>query len=100
MTQIVLQWKVASPANISSFELQRATNPSFTENLKTYALDKGTFIFSDTDREPISKNRFMADKGGPLLDPKTTYYYRVKANSHRTESRATPTRSMPRSAGR
>ena len=80
MTQIVLQWKVASPAYISSFELERATDPSFTQNVKTYALDKGTFIFSDTDRAPVSKSRFMGDKGGPLLDPKTTYYYRVKAN--------------------
>ena len=62
--------------------------------MKTYALDKATFLFSDTDRVPVSRNRFtgvsvtsqnaVVDiglcKGGPLLDPKTTYYYRAKAN--------------------
>ena len=29
----------------------------------------------------------MGDKSGPLLDPKTTYYYRVKANLKNGESR-------------
>jgi hypothetical protein len=79
MTQIVVQWQ-GEPAQTASFELERATNSAFTENLKTYPLDKGTYLFSDTDREPVSKSRFMADKSGPLLDPQTTYFYRVKAN--------------------
>ena len=79
MTQVVLQWQ-AGPASTSSFQLQRATDPSYTENLKTYSFDKGTFIFSDTDREPVSKRRFFADKRGPLLDPNTTYYYRVRTS--------------------
>jgi hypothetical protein len=79
MTQIVLQWE-GEPATTASFEVERATNPAFTENVKSYSLDKASFLFSDTDREPVSKNRFMGDKGGPLLDPDTTYYYRVVAN--------------------
>ena len=79
MTQIVVQWK-GEPAQTASFELERATNSAFTENLKAYPIDKGVFLFSDTDREPVSKARFMGDKGGPLLDPQTTYFYRVRAN--------------------
>ena len=79
MTQIVVQWR-GEPPKTTAFELERATNAGFTENVKTYQLDQGTFVFADTDREPVSKARFAGDKGGPLLDPKTTYYYRVKAN--------------------
>ena len=79
MTQIVLQWKAGS-LDVSSFQLERATNPSFTENLKTYSIDKGTLLFSDTDRVPVSKTRFTGDQRGALLDPKTTYYYRAKAS--------------------
>jgi hypothetical protein len=79
MTQIVLQW-TAGPANRSAFQLQRATDLSFTENVKTYPVDKGTLLFSDTDRDPFSKRRFMPHRSGPILDPKTTYYYRVKAD--------------------
>jgi len=78
MTQIVLQWNVGS-ANASAVQLERATNPSFTDGLKVYSIDNATFVFSDTDREPVSKKRFSGDTGGPLLDPQTTYYYRVKA---------------------
>ena len=69
----------AEPANTSSFRLERLTSRSFTENLKTYSIDKGTRPFSDTDREPVSKRRFMPDRNGPVLDPKTTYYYCAKA---------------------
>jgi len=79
MTQIVLQW-AAAPTNTSSLQLQRATAPSFAENLKSYAIDKGVRLFADTDREPVSRQRFRGDVRGPLLDPNTTYYYRVKAN--------------------
>jgi sugar lactone lactonase YvrE len=79
MTQIVLQWK-GEPAKTASFELERATNPTFTENPRSYPIGKTTFVFSDTDREPVSKRRFAGDRAGPLLDPKTTYYYRVRAN--------------------
>ena len=78
MTQIVLQWKGETPKT-ESFELERATDAGFTKDLKTYQLDKDTFIFSDTDREPISRRRFTADRFGSVLDRNTTYYYRVKA---------------------
>ena len=64
MTQIVVQWK-GEPAGTASFELERATNASFTANVKTYALDKGTYLFSDTDRVPVSRNRFSAADVNP-----------------------------------
>jgi sugar lactone lactonase YvrE len=79
MTQIVLQWKDNSK-NISSFQVERATDSAFSKDLKSYSLDKNSFIFSDTDREPVSKRRFTGEKREPLLDPKKTYYYRIKAN--------------------
>ena len=78
MTQIVVQWR-NEPESTSSFELERATDASFTQNLKLYSFDRDTFLFSDTDREPLSKRRFTGDKREPLLDPETTYYYRAKA---------------------
>jgi hypothetical protein len=77
MTQIVLQWENV-PANASSTVLERATNKDFTENPKSYSLEKGINVFSDTDREPVSKSRFFGDKRGSLLDPTTEYYYRIK----------------------
>ena len=79
MTQIVVQWQ-NEPKGTSSFELERSTHPSFAENLRSYSLAKGTSLFSDTDREPVSRTRFIGDKRGPLLDPKSDYYYRVKAD--------------------
>ena len=79
MTQIVVQWH-HEPKNTSSFVLERATDPSFTENPKSYPLNSDTLLFADTDREPLSRTRFTGDKRGPLLDPATDYYYRVKAN--------------------
>jgi hypothetical protein len=78
MTQIVLQWS-NPPANTALFELQRATDSAFTQDLKTYQLDKTTLLFSDTNRPPVSKTRFMGNLGEPLLDRNTTYYYRVRA---------------------
>jgi sugar lactone lactonase YvrE len=78
MTQIVLQWR-SPPANTALFELQRATDPAFTQDLKTYPLDKTTLLFSDTNRPPVSRTRFMGDLRGPLLDRNTTYSYRVRA---------------------
>jgi hypothetical protein len=79
MSQIVLQW-TTGPANRTSFQLQRATDPSFAANVKTYRIVKNTLLFSDTDREPVSKRTFMPDQSGPVLDPKTTYCYRVKVD--------------------
>ncbi len=79
MTQIVVQWH-NEPESTSSFELERATDAAFAEDLKTYSIDKDTFIFSDTDREPVSKRRFTADRFGSILDPGTAYYYRVRAD--------------------
>ena len=57
MTQIVVQWH-NEPESTSSFELERATDASFTQNLKLYSFERDTFLFSDTDREPLSKRRF------------------------------------------
>jgi len=78
MTQIVLRWE-NEPPNTVSFELQRATDASFTQDLKTYALAREAFVFSDTDRPPVSKGRFRGDLRGPVLDQNTTYTYRLKA---------------------
>ena len=78
MTQVVLQWE-NEPSNTASFVLERATNAAFTQNLKTYSLDSSTRIFSDTNRTPVSQNRFMGNPEAPLLDRNTNYYYRVKA---------------------
>ena len=79
MTQIVVQWH-NEPESTSSFELERATDASFTQNLKSYSLNRDTFILSDTDRELVSRRRFLGDKRGTLLDPNTDYHYRLKAN--------------------
>ena len=79
MTQIVVQWH-HEPENASSFVLERATDPSLTQNLKSYPLDRDILLFADADREPLSPTRFTGDKRGPLLDPATDYYYRVRAN--------------------
>jgi sugar lactone lactonase YvrE len=79
MTQIVVQWR-NEPESTSSFELERATDASFTQNLKSYSLERDTFILADTDRELVSRRRFLGDKRGTLLDPDTDYHYRLKAN--------------------
>jgi len=96
MTQIVLQWKGVPPK--TSCELERATDPEFTKNLKPYSLDKDTFVFSDTDREPVSRTRFTGHKREPLLDPDTTYYYRVRATVQGTEAQYSNTVSATVSA--
>ena len=80
MIQIVLQWE-NEPANTASFRVERATNAAFTQDQKNYTIAKEQHIFSDTDREPVSKIRFNgALYFGAPLDPATTYYYRIKAN--------------------
>lgn len=79
MTQIVVQWH-NEPESTSSFELERATDASFTQNLKSYSLNRDTFILADTDRDLVSRRRFLGDKRGTLLDPNTDYHYRLKAN--------------------
>ncbi|MEJ2744795.1 MAG: hypothetical protein P8123_03775 [bacterium] len=82
MTQIVLQWEDPN-SNTVSYKLQRDTDDSFDDPTE-YVINQGTAafnikIFSDTNRQPGSKNQFKGEAGSPLLDEDTTYYYRIIA---------------------
>lgn len=59
--QINLAWTDNSN-NESNFVIERATNSSFTQNLKTYTPPANSTAFADV-----------------LLSPNTTYYFRIKA---------------------
>ena len=77
MTQIVLRWDDPF-ADAVGYELQRAIDPTFQQDLRTYSLGASVRMFADTGRDPLSKQRFTGEPGLPLLDPDVTYYYRVR----------------------